>query len=112
MHFDDSFQQGYKKEEKTVMIPTDLITSVFILVVAIYATFHVYKLIQFSKIAAIGRALIFYLSIIVIDRIICTITILLSVSYPAGINNVLWCLYIVGVVLIVWEIYHYLKSIQ
>ena len=94
------------------MIPIDLIASMFVLVVAIYAAHYVYRAIRFSKVAPIGRALIFYLFVVAIDRIINTLSILISVSRPARVDNVIWCLYVVGITLIVWEIYNYLRSIQ
>ena len=94
------------------MIPIDLIASMFVLVVAIYSARYVYRAIRFSKLALIGRALIFYLFVVAVDRIINTLAILVSVPYPARANNAIWCLYIVGIALIVWEIYNYLRSIQ
>lgn len=111
MCFGGSFQHGSKTEEETTMIPMDLIASLVIIAVAIYAAQYVYRAIKLSKLALIGKALIFYLFVIALDRIISAITIIAGVHYPVRVNNVIWCLYIVGISLIIWEIYNYLKSI-
>jgi len=94
------------------MIPTDLFVSLFVLAVAIYSAIYLYRVIRFSKLAPIGRALVFYLSIVAIDRMVSAIALILSVPYPIRFNNAVWCLYTVGISLLVWEICNYLNSIE
>lgn len=55
--------------------PADLITSLIILAVAIYAARYVYRAIKLSRLAPIGRALISYLFITAVDRIISAVKI-------------------------------------
>lgn len=90
------------------MIPIDLIVSLFVFAVAIYTAYFTYRVIKSSGIVRVERVLIYYLFVIAIDRMIDAISHIAGITYPIRVNNIMWCLYIVGIALIVWEIYTYL----
>jgi hypothetical protein len=94
------------------MIPIDLIVSLFVLAVAIYAAYRTYRVMKSLGIVVVERALIFFLFVIAIDRMISAASIMASITYPVRVSNVIWCLYIVCISLIVWEIYRYLTMIE
>ncbi|MDY6986168.1 MAG: hypothetical protein SVE93_07220 [Candidatus Thermoplasmatota archaeon] len=90
------------------MIPIDLIVSLFVFAIAIYTAHLAYRVINSLGIVRVERVLIFYLLVIAIDRMIDAISNIAGIPYPTRVNNIIWCLYIVGIALIVWEIYTYL----
>jgi len=90
------------------VIPIDLIVSLLVLAVAIYALYRTYGVIKSLGIVLVERALIFYLFVIAADRMIIAVCIMAGITCPVRVMNVIWCLYIVGIALIVWEIYRYL----
>jgi hypothetical protein len=88
----------------------EAVSSLITIAVASYAALIAVKVLRYSKIAGLARAMIIYLSVVMFDNIVRTVSSSFSVDYPTTINNAVWCLYIIGIVLIVWELYSYLRE--
>jgi len=88
----------------------EIVSSLITIAVASYAARIAVKVLRYSKIAGLARATIVYLSVVMFDNIVRAVSSLFSFDYPAAINNAVWCMYIVGIVLIVWELYSYLRE--
>jgi len=88
----------------------ETMSSLITIAVASYAARVAVKVLRYSKIARLARAVIIYLSVIMFDNIVRAVSALLSVDYPVAINNAVWCMYVVGMALIVWEVYNYLRE--
>jgi hypothetical protein len=66
------------------------VSSLITIVVASYAARITLKVLRYSKIAGLARAMIVYLSVVMFDNIVRAVSSSFSVDYPAAINNAVY----------------------
>jgi hypothetical protein len=88
----------------------EMLASLITIAVASYTVRIAVKVLKYSKIAGLARATIVYLSVVMFDNIVRAVSSSFSVDYPAAVNNAVWCMYTIGIALIVWELYSYLRE--
>jgi hypothetical protein len=100
---------AYKEEEESALM-LDLMAFLVSLAVTAYTAHFVHKNLRYTKVASLARAIVIFLVITLSDGIRYIIELTLSIDVGEKVGNVIWCLYITGMALIVWETYNYLKS--
>lgn len=80
------------------------------LIVTAYTACFVHRNLMHSKVSSLARAVVIFLVVSLSDGIRYMIELLFSIEVGQALGNVIWCLYITGMALIVWEIRNYIRE--